>query len=327
VDPLDPRDERLVLGCIKVYNRANSRVNGPHAQQVNLDQIRSVARDPAERRRAWAALDEDGKVVGAVTLIEPLRENLDTASVWLAIRPRRWREGIGRLLQEQAESAAHASGRHRLYDHQESSDPSGGPGAAFARAMGHRESRLDLALELELPVPGRLLKAWEHEVRHPAYEILTAWDTLPQDWLEDRARLARRLSTDAPLGIDLDEGDWDADRLRTQWARGREQGTRAVESVARERATGRLVAYSDVSVALGNPDLAIQLDTLVLREHRGHRLGMAVKVANLRALAHELPGLARIRTWNAESNTPMLAVNQAMGFEVVGWTREWVKDL
>ena len=140
--------------------------------------------------------------------------------------------------------------------------------------------------------------------------------------------LARRMSTDAPMGdIDLDEEVWDGDRVRDQWTRGRAAGRRALESVARHIGSGRLVAYSDVMVMEGQSDLAIQSDTLVLKEHRGHRLGLAVKLANVRALQDELPAVTTVRTWNAESNTHMLAVNQAMGFFVTGYTREWTKAL
>ena len=78
------------------------------------------------------------------------------------------------------------------------------------------------------------------------------------------------------------------------------------------------MAYSDVMVMEGQPDLAIQSDTLVLKEHRGHRLGLAVRLANVRALQDELPAVSTVRTWSAESNTHMLAVNQAMGFFVTG---------
>jgi hypothetical protein len=100
-----------------------------------------------------------------------------------------------------------------------------------------------------------------------------------------------------------------------------------VETVARHVATGRLVGYTDLVVAPGTPDLAVQGDTLVLREHRGHRLGLALKVANLRALQAALPHVTTLRTWNADTNTPMLAVNRRMGFEPTGVTREWLKDL
>lgn len=56
-----------------------------------------------------------------------------------------------------------------------------------------------------------------------------------------------------------------------------------------------------------------QHDTLVHGDHRGHRLGMLVKAANLQALERR-DATAVVRTWNATENTHMLAVNEALGF-------------
>ena len=52
----------------------------------------------------------------------------------------------------------------------------------------------------------------------------------------------------------------------------------------------------------------------MLPEHRGHRLGALLKVANLRQAVQHEPQLEAVHTWNADSNAPMLAVNVAMGF-------------
>ena len=57
-----------------------------------------------------------------------------------------------------------------------------------------------------------------------------------------------------------------------------------------------------------------QDDTLVLKEHRGHRLGMLLKVANLEFLQRERPGHPAVTTFNAAENEHMLAVNDALGF-------------
>ncbi|MBD4636278.1 GNAT family N-acetyltransferase, partial [Xanthomonas citri pv. citri] len=60
-----------------------------------------------------------------------------------------------------------------------------------------------------------------------------------------------------------------------------------------------------------------QWDTIVLPEHRGHRLGMRVKAANLIAVRDALPGARAIITGNAEENRHMLDVNEALGFRPV----------
>ena len=66
-----------------------------------------------------------------------------------------------------------------------------------------------------------------------------------------------------------------------------------------------------------------QGDTLVVPEHRGRRLGMLVKAANLRRLVDELPETQRVDTWNAEENRWMLGINVALGFRPSGGSGEW----
>jgi mycothiol synthase len=41
----------------------------------------------------------------------------------------------------------------------------------------------------------------------------------------------------------------------------------------------------------------------------------------------ERPGVACVRTENASSNAPMLAINEALGFKVVGTRTEWQADV
>ena len=54
---------------------------------------------------------------------------------------------------------------------------------------------------------------------------------------------------------------------------------------------------------------------------------MLVKLANLDLLRREVPAARRIITWNAESNTHMIAINEAIGFRATGRYAEWQQDL
>jgi len=95
---------------------------------------------------------------------------------------------------------------------------------------------------------------------------------------------------------------------------------------ARHEPTGRLVGFSELSLP-GNRSRSVQqLDTLVLAEHRGHRLGMLLKVANLRALQMGGSIPSQVHTFNAEENRHMLDVNEAIGFRPVGHAGCWRKD-
>ena len=84
------------------------------------------------------------------------------------------------------------------------------------------------------------------------------------------------------------------------------------------RAKGRRLDPAD-------PGSGHQMLTGVTREHRGHRLGLLVKVAMLEVLRAAEPQLERIDTWNAESNRYMIAVNEALGYTVLGPPASWWK--
>ena len=58
--------------------------------------------------------------------------------------------------------------------------------------------------------------------------------------------------------------------------------------------------------------------TVVVRNHRGHRLGLLLKIAMMELLATTEPQLEQIMTWNGQSNDQMIAVNEAMGYTVFG---------
>ena len=84
-------------------------------------------------------------------------------------------------------------------------------------------------------------------------------------------------------------------------------------------ATGdhEVVAYTDLIVKADPADRVQQWGTLVHRDHRGHRLGTAVKVANLRALQERFPDRTEVVTSNAEVNQYMVDINDRLGFRAV----------
>jgi hypothetical protein len=65
----------------------------------------------------------------------------------------------------------------------------------------------------------------------------------------------------------------------------------------------------------------------VLRAHRGHRLGLVLKIAMLHWLAEEEPQLLTIDTWNAKSNKHMVEVNEVLGYHILSGGSTWQKHL
>ncbi|MDN5668746.1 MAG: hypothetical protein L0G87_10155 [Renibacterium salmoninarum] len=147
----------------------------------------------------------------------------------------------------------------------------------------------------------------------PDYELRSWQDHCPEELAAAFAELRSMMSTDAPQGeAKMDEQVWDAARVRRIEAFRAGQGASVQVTAARHRGTGELVGYTELSWHPGRPVSALQSDTLVVRAHRGHGLGIWIKTANLRAACQRWPSVERIYTGNAEENAPMLRINQAM---------------
>src|SRR5262249_20683728 len=110
---------------------------------------------------------------------------------------------------------------------------------------------------------------------------------------------------------------WDRARVRATHERVAEQGLRFYTVAARADRTGQLVAITQLGVDPLDAGSAFQELTAVARPHRGHRLGLLVKVAMLELLAAHEPQLTQIVTLTAEDNEHMNAINTALGFEVL----------
>jgi GNAT superfamily N-acetyltransferase len=328
VDPLDPGHDQLFADWLAVHSAASRHVFGDAASIWAAEEIRAMHKSDAVRRLATAAMEPGGELVGALEVMMPLRDNISVAQIWLSVLPEWRRRGVGTLLLDAAEQQASEHGRTVLHAATEwAPDGVDDSGEGFARTMGYAVAQAELRSRLALPVPREALEAIL--ARHPGdYAIETSWDGIPDAWLEDRAHLSRRMSTDIPLDeLVAEEEDWDAERLRAKLEREREAGRLLLEAVVRHLPTGRLVGHTDLAVTPPDRELAYQLDTFVLGEHRGHGLGLRLKAANLLALMDGLPEVMSVRTWNAQENEHMLAVNRRLGFEVDGYERAWQKTV
>ncbi len=86
--------------------------------------------------------------------------------------------------------------------------------------------------------------------------------------------------------------------------------------MARHRRTGEWAGHTILCVDETRPGYAVQEDTSVVRAHRGHRLGRWLKASMLVWMRELHPELSVTDTWNAVSNTHMIAVNDTLGCEV-----------
>ncbi|MDO5500876.1 MAG: hypothetical protein Q4F67_14470 [Propionibacteriaceae bacterium] len=184
---------------------------------------------------------------------------------------------------------------------------------------GFELEQVEVASTLEVPAAlahAELLEA-EATIRSAGYDLISWVGSTPPALQDAMAGQRARMSTDVPLGeIAMEPEAWDAARVRAEDAVVVAMGRSQVWTIAVERVSGAVVAHTMLTgPENGLTDVAFQDDTLVRTEHRGHRLGLRIKAANLRHLAEQLPRVRRIHTWNAEENDWMLAINRQLGFK------------
>jgi GNAT superfamily N-acetyltransferase len=335
IEQVDPRDDAAFAAWFAVID-AWQRDSRPGEPGWLLEEQRALVLsgaedDPDERVVALSAV-ADERVVGIARVDLPCRDNLHLADLLLITHPAHRGRGVARALAAAAERRARAAGRTTIVAM--SDEPPGEEGRSASRfagpALGFAAEQVEVRRDIDLPLSRAVVAGHEAAAatHAAAYDLRTWRDAVPDDLLEDQAHLLRRMSTDVPTaGLDWQEEEWDAERVRRSEQQARDMGRTWFGAGAMHRDTGQLVAYTTMGVPLTAPQRAYQWDTLVLREHRGRRLGSLVKLACLQRLSREVPEARFISTWNAQENTPMIRVNDALGARTNGQLVNWQKRL
>jgi GNAT superfamily N-acetyltransferase len=277
-----------------------------------------------------------GVPMALCSLSLPLLDNLMTASVDIRVLPSFRRRGHGTTMLAHVIDRARSQGRSRLLSEacEPASTAAGTPpsaGAAFAAGVGARPvtaevRRLLRIADLDEAELSRLRA--DAVLRSAGYSLLQWEGSAPDGLVDDLAVLLSRMATDAPLeDMDWEPEHWNAHRYREQEGSIAARGRDRLVTVARHDESGRVVAFSDIGIASDPPEIAYQWSTIVLAEHRGHRLGMLVKLANLEFLRASHPRVETVNTWNAGVNAHMVSINEAIGFRPIERWREWQLEL
>lgn len=272
------------------------------------------------RQRFFAEATGDGTAYAGVCSVRLLDEptSRHLAEVHLEVAPAERRRGVGTRLLSAAAAAIGDAGRRTLT----AEVGVGTPGCAFTEAMGfsriHAATWLRLDLRKVDPVDlGALADAG------PAgYELVRWVGRVPADLAETFA-VAKNAMGEMPVS------PWNAAAVTEMAdvvaARGDDLLTVAVVHAA----SGAIAGFTEIVVPGGGrqESCAQQYDTLVVPEHRGHRLGLWVKAAMMRWLRTEWPRVAEIEADNAADNRYMLAVNDRLGFQVICCSAEYRAEL
>lgn len=347
LEPADP-DAAAFIEMTDVRNEIEAATIGSRDLSYAPAELLPHWQDPYNPQRLLVARTDDGqarRIVGRGVYEAPTSPG--SREVWLEVEvlePFRGR-GIGSALYEALLRWAAEDGRsviqgfvlHAPADGPKVSSPTGfgsvprdSAETRFVLNRGFRLEQVERMSRLALPLDDGLFSAAFAAATAAAgsdYRVIRWTGRTPEKWQAELAFMHQRMSTDAPsAGLDLAEEVWDEDRLRALDDR-YEASPRTIMIAAVEHVpSGSLAGFTELSVPPEQDRAVGQGDLLVLKEHRGHRLGMLLKLANLAYLAETLPGHPAVMTFNAEENRHMLDVNEAVGFVPVayggGWKRE-----
>ncbi|MFC0224563.1 GNAT family N-acetyltransferase [Nocardioides zeicaulis] len=328
LEQINPRNQAALRAWWEVGRAATAHRPGNPWPAWEQTRVTLPADDPEGAVTVLAAID-GREMVGAGLLVRPLRDNLHTATVDAYVRPDRTREGIGRRLVEELEVVAAGDGRRTLHAEVFLAPGATGTGPeAFAAATGYgvasRESIRELAVDDYRSRHDRLV---EEAAPAAAYDVVTFDTVCPDVHVESFGRLLGTLLDEIPLGdLDLQASAWSPERVRAAEQRQVGIGRHVLTALA-IAPDGSVAGSSDVRVNETDTAHGQVGITLVDPAHRGHRLGLALKVATHDLALATYPGLRTVETSNAEVNAHMNAVNDALGYRTIETLLELQKVL
>ena len=300
---------RQLVALTRVMNEEARPEDPPYPDAMIEARFRATS--PLFQRREFVAL-ADGRVVGRALFGRNLTgSNEHIREIELAVHPEHRRRTVGRALLA-AGLGEIAEGDAKLVEWFTTSRvPAGGAVSTHLGAkpgLRMRVSQLDLG-----SLDRGLMHAWASAA--PAgYRLEWIVDEIPDRLLEQTLEAFRAINR-MPLE-DLDMEPWKfTEEVVRDWERTRKKRGQSYWLVlAIEDATGKAAGFTDVVFDVRYPYQIHQGGTAVDPKHQGRDIGKWMKATMVNKIVADMPKARFIRTENAGTNAPMLAINVKMGF-------------
>ncbi len=328
IEQINPRNEAALKAWWEVGRAATAGRPGKPWPLWEQSRISLLADNPERGITLLGAID-GREMVGAGLLTRPLEENPHAANAYAYVSPTRTREGIGTALVAELEVIAAGDGRRTVQSEVYLPPGVSGDAATFAAGLGYvvanRESLKELVLFDYAARRDDLVD--DLGAAASGYRIVI-FDTLcPEEHLESFGRLLGMMLSEIPLGdLDLRASAWSPERLRAAQHRHVDTG-RHIHTALAIAPDGPVAGVSDVRVDDTDHEHGEVGITIVAPAHRGHRLGMALKLATHDLALATYPSLVSLDTSNADTNTHMNAVNETLGYRTIETLLEVQKRL
>jgi GNAT superfamily N-acetyltransferase len=254
--------------------------------------------------------------VGLLAVDLPIYDNLQLMWAEILIHPDHRRQGHGTVLMEEALRQAREAGRTIIWVGTAADDLGA---QAFVEKFGfnyasHDARRRQQLADADSEELAQLYAQAEEAAKD--YRLERLMSPVPEEVLAELVEVTAAIN-DAPAGdLTYEDEVFDVARLREVETARQKRGDLMYRIVARHKETGEAAGHTVVVFNTLRPTRAGQGDTAVARDHRGHRLGMLLKIAMMHWLAEEQPQLESIETWNNADNSYMINVNEAIGYRL-----------
>lgn len=307
IRPLDLADDSALADAYAVECEATRHARPGWLPLGEAARILSWRADNGWLRFLVGAFDGDRLIGFAASLTA--HDTPDTTWVSVSVLSEHQRRGVGTMLSRAAEQTSPDSAtRFVASAYRRTTNDIQNFVRGFTQPLGYTCATTETVVELDLvsadispspPLDG--------------YTVATYFGGVPDSLRAQVGVLKGMVDAEAPNGtLQWEPTPVSAEEYQAEIGLWQEQGRTAVESVALD-GDGVVVAWTCL-VTAANPHRPAQIEgTLVLAQHRGRRLGAAVKSACLLATRSQSDA-TRVRTSSDDQNVWMRAINEQLGF-------------
>ncbi len=311
-------DDRALAATIEIMDAAR-RVDDPGAPAPVLELQRRWLRYGWDLRPdEWYlyAPAPGATPVGVLSIDLPTRDNLHLVWSEITVHPDHRRQGHGSAILAEVLRRTREAGRTTVWLGGPEDDPGVG---AFTSRHGFRYASHDARRKQHLAdVDPDTIAALREQAESAAagYELVRLQPPVTDELMAEVAEVAESIN-DAPMGdLTYEREVFDLGLMRDVETAAAGRGEHTYRVAARQRSTGTLGGHTLVSVNPLRPERGVQCDTAVARDHRGHRLGLLLKIEMMAWLAETEPQLEYVETFNQADNGFMISVNEALGYRL-----------
>lgn len=300
---------------LNTYRKEALPDDPPKSLEASIKNARSWKLFEKHEREVWHLWEEDKMIAELVAEVAFYDDNRHLLGFAIEVLAPYRRRGYASSLLEKVVEMADKHNRTLVLSNTSSRIPAGN---LFAERLCAKKGIETHTNQLVLAdVDRSLLETWITNAKTSAKDFeMGLWTGYPEEEMTAITNMIEVMNNTAPKdNLDVEDLKVEPELLRQFEAHNKIHNIDFWMLYVRHKSSGELAGYTQTFWDPENPENLSQGDTGVLPKYRGRGLGKWLKAAMIQKVVAERPVVKRIRTRNANSNAPMLAINHALGFK------------